>query len=146
MTQPDPSLAGPNVTGPDAAGPDAASPDVGSALMSAGPSLGEIERIAAGQHHDPHSVLGAHPGPDGVIIRALRPLATSVTAVLDDGRRLPMEHVHQGIFAVTVPDEKVPGYRIAAAYVASAPAPARPRMCATTRTGTCPRWASSTCT
>src|SRR5256885_13240955 len=53
----------------------------------------EIERIAAGQHHDPHSVLGAHPGPDGVIIRAFRPLATSVTAVLDDGRRLPMEHV-----------------------------------------------------
>src|SRR6266702_7545546 len=95
MTQPDPSLSGPS---------------------AAGPSLGEIERIVAGQHHDPHSVLGAHPGPDGVIIRALRPLATSVTAVLDDGRRLPMEHVHQGIFAVTVPDEKVPGYRIAAAY------------------------------
>ena len=61
-------------------------------------------------------MLGAHPGPDGVIIRALRPLATSVTAVLDDGRRLPMEHVHQGVFAVTVPDEKVPGYRIATVY------------------------------
>src|SRR5207302_4737620 len=83
------------------------------------PSLGEIERIAAGQHHDPHSVLGAHPGPDGVIIRAFRPLATSVTAVLDDGRRLPMEHVHEGVFAVTVPDEKVPGYRIAATYPGS---------------------------
>ena len=51
-----------------------------------------------------------------MIIRALRPLATSVTAVLDDGRRLPMTHVHQGVFAVTVPDEKVPGYRIAATY------------------------------
>ena len=36
-------------------------------------------------------MLGAHPGPEGVIIRALRPLATSVTAVLDDGRRLPMD-------------------------------------------------------
>ena len=92
-------------------------PDAGRAAPdAAGPSLGEIERIVAGQHYDPHSVLGAHPGPDGVIIRALRPLATSVTAVLDDGRRLPMEHVHQGVFAVTVPDEKVPGYRIAAAY------------------------------
>ena len=40
-------------------------------------SLGEIERIVAGQHHDPHSVLGAHPGPDGVTIRALRPLAAT---------------------------------------------------------------------
>ena len=79
-------------------------------------SLGEIERIVTGQHHDPHSVLGAHPGPDGVIVRALRPLAKSVTAVLDDGRRLPMTHVHRGVFAVTVPDEKVPGYRIAATY------------------------------
>jgi 1,4-alpha-glucan branching enzyme len=79
-------------------------------------SLGEIERIVAGHHHDPHSVLGAHPGPGGVIIRALRPLAKSVTVVLDDGRRLPMTHVHQGVFAVTVPDEKVPGYRIAATY------------------------------
>jgi 1,4-alpha-glucan branching enzyme len=83
------------------------------------PSLGEIERIVAGHHHDPHSVLGAHPGPDGVVIRALRPLATSVTAVLDDGSRLPMEHVHQGVFAVTVPDAKIPGYRIAATYPGS---------------------------
>src|SRR5436190_10476303 len=80
------------------------------------PSLGEIERIAAGQHHDPHSVLGAHAGPDGVVIRALRPMATSVAAVLDDGRRLPMKHVYQGVFAVVVPDEKVPGYRIAATF------------------------------
>ncbi len=105
MTQPDPSLADPNPADPNP-------PDPNPADLS----LGEIERIAAGQHYDPHSVLGAHPGPDGVIIRALRPLATSVTAVLDDGRRLPMEHVHQGVFAVTVPDEKVPGYRIAAVY------------------------------
>ena len=82
-------------------------------------SLGEIERIVAGHHHDPHSVLGAHPGPDGVVIRALRPQAKSVTAVLDDGRRLPMTHVHKGVFAVTVPDEKVPGYRIAATYPGS---------------------------
>ena len=44
-------------------------------------SLGEIERIVAGQHYDPHSVLGAHPGPDGVIIRALRSIAKSVTVV-----------------------------------------------------------------
>src|SRR5690348_6889292 len=110
MTQPDPNRADPKPADPEAAEPKPT--DSKPAELS----LGEIERIVAGQHHDPHSVLGAHPGPDGVIIRALRPLATSVTAVLDDGRRLPMEHVHQGIFAVTVPDEKVPGYRIAAAY------------------------------
>ena len=84
-----------------------------------GPGRGELERIAAGQHHDPHSVLGAHPGKDGVVIRALRPMADSVAVVLEDGRRLPMEHVHEGVFAVSVPDEKVPGYRIAATYPGS---------------------------
>ena len=41
-------------------------------------SLGEIERIVAGQHHDPHSVLGAHPGPEGTTIRALRPPAKMI--------------------------------------------------------------------
>src|SRR5581483_1437251 len=82
-------------------------------------SLGEIERIVAGHHHDPHSVLGAHPGPDGVVIRALRPLATSVTAVLDDGRRVPLPHLHQGVFTATLPEEKVPGYRLAVTYPGS---------------------------
>ncbi len=82
-------------------------------------TLGEIEQVIAGQHYDPHSILGAHPGPDGVVIRALRPLATSVTVVLDDGRRFPMEHLHQGVFTVTLPQEKVPDYRIAATYAGS---------------------------
>jgi len=79
-------------------------------------SLGEIDQIAAGQHHDPHSVLGAHPVPDGVVVRALRPLAASVALVLDDGRRFPMAHLHQGVFTVTIGDEKVPEYRIATSY------------------------------
>jgi 1,4-alpha-glucan branching enzyme len=79
-------------------------------------SFGEIERIVAGQHHDPHSVLGAHPGPDGVTIRTLRPLAKSVTLVLADGRRVPMEHVHEGVFAVTLPGNTVPEYKLAISY------------------------------
>ena len=79
-------------------------------------SPGDIERMAAGRHPDPHSVLGAHPGPDGVVVRALRPLAASVTLVLDDGRRFPMKHLYQGVFTVTLPEEKVPGYRIATSY------------------------------
>src|SRR6516164_6011178 len=80
--------------------------------------LGELERLVSGQHHDPHSILGAHPGPDGVVVRAFRPLARSVTVVLDDGRRFGMDHLYQGVFTVTLPDEKVPEYRIATAYSA----------------------------
>jgi 1,4-alpha-glucan branching enzyme len=90
------------------------------AAAAAGVSLGEIERIAAGTHHDPHSILGAHPGPDGVVIRALRPLAATVTVLLGDGRRFPMSHVYQGLFAVTVPFDGTftgsPAYRLATAY------------------------------
>ncbi len=80
----------------------------------------EIGRIVAGVHHDPHSVLGAHPGPGGVIIRALRPLAASVTAVLPDGRRFAMSHVHQGVFSVTLPVSEIPDYRLAVTYRHSA--------------------------
>ena len=57
-------------------------------------SLAEIERLAAGHHHDPHSILGAHPGPHGVVIRALRP-----TGHLGDGGpggRPPVPHVRAG--------------------------------------------------
>ena len=61
-------------------------------------------------------MLGAHPGPDGVIVRALRPLAKSVAVVLPDGTRFPMEHVHEGVFAVTLPAREVPDYRLAVTY------------------------------
>ena len=107
-------------------------------------SLGEIERLVAGQHHDPHSVLGAHPAPsegpvmegpvvegpvvegpvvEGTVIRALRPLATSVVAVLPDGSRHPMTHRHLGVFEVTVPAEhdSVLDYRLEVAYVTGEP-------------------------
>ncbi len=92
-------------------------------------SLGEIERLVAGQHHDPHSVLGAHPVPgegpvaEGTVIRALRPLATSVTALLPDGSRHPMTHRHLGVFEVMVPEEakSVRDYRLEVAYVDGGP-------------------------
>jgi 1,4-alpha-glucan branching enzyme len=83
-----------------------------------GVSIAELDRIVSGTHHDPHSVLGAHPSPaGGMTVRALRPLATSVTVVLDDGRRFPAEHVHQGIFAADLPDEKdLASYRLSVTY------------------------------
>jgi 1,4-alpha-glucan branching enzyme len=85
-------------------------------MTSTTPQLAEIERVVAGQHHDPHSVLGAHPGPSGVTVRALRPLAKSVALVLADGRRVEMDHLHEGVFAVTLPGAEVPRYRLAITY------------------------------
>ena len=97
------------------------SPGDAPASSPAGPpadpvSREAIEAVVAGVHHDPHSVLGAHPGPDGVTIRALRPLATTVTAVLPDGRRVPLAHQHRGVFSATLPDQQVPDYRLAVSY------------------------------
>ncbi len=80
--------------------------------------LAEIDRILDGTHHDPHSVLGPHAVPGGTVVRALRPLAASVTAVLPDGRRFPLAHVHQGVFAATLPLTQVPDYRLAVTYPA----------------------------
>ncbi len=79
-------------------------------------SHAEIDALVAGTHHDPHSVLGGHPSADGVTIRALRPLAETVTVVLPGGSRVPMMHVHQGVFSATVPGTSVPDYRIAVTY------------------------------
>ena len=81
----------------------------------------EIDAIVAGVHHDPHSVLGAHPGSAGITIRTLRPLAASVTVVLPDGRRVPMSHLHEGVFSATLPASaaepgQVPDYRLAVSY------------------------------
>ncbi|MGO8982253.1 MAG: 1,4-alpha-glucan branching protein GlgB [Streptosporangiaceae bacterium] len=81
----------------------------------------EIDRLIAGQHHDPHSVLGAHPGPgSGVTIRTLRPLAKSVSVVLPDGTRLPMRRIYQGVFSVTVPGKDIPDYRLAVSHAGGA--------------------------
>src|SRR5712691_4267839 len=81
--------------------------------------LAEIDRLIAGHHHDPHSILGAHQQPGGrVTIRALRPLAASITAVLPDGSQHPMPHLHQGVFETTLPATvtTVPDYRLVVTY------------------------------
>jgi 1,4-alpha-glucan branching enzyme len=83
-----------------------------------GVSTGEIDRLAAGQHHDPHSILGAHTDGQKVVIRTLRPLADSVEVVLPDGTSHPMVHRHQGVFEVTLedPESVVKDYRLRVRY------------------------------
>ncbi len=124
VAQPDGRRARPDVPGGSAvpgAAPEPAQPR--QAADAAGVNLGEIRRIVAGHHHDPHSILGVHPGPDGFTIRTFRPSAATVAVLLEDGRRFPMEHVQLGVFAATVPfgdaagdPGAAPAYRIAVAY------------------------------
>ncbi len=64
-----------------------------------GPSDAVLDQIADGAHHSPHDVLGVHTDGDGWVIRARRPLASSVTAVIHDGSRVALSHVRAGIWA-----------------------------------------------
>ena len=73
-------------------------------------------RLLAGEHHDPHGVLGAHPTPGGVLFRALRPYARSVT-VLAGGKRAALQSDGDGFFSGILPLPAVPdGYRLQVAY------------------------------
>ncbi|WP_079149524.1 1,4-alpha-glucan branching enzyme [Streptomyces sp. EN27] len=72
-------------------------------------------RLLAGDHHAPHDVLGAHPIPGGVLIRALRPFARTVT-VLATGVRAELHDDGDGFFSGVLPVPQVPAYRLEVAY------------------------------
>ena len=83
--------------------------------MTAQPHPDELAAVAAGTHGDPHTILGPHPGTDGVVVRTLRPLADAVTIRTLDGEH-PAEHVHGGIWSAVLPTGTVPDYRVVARY------------------------------
>ncbi|GGP52867.1 1,4-alpha-glucan branching enzyme [Streptomyces sindenensis] len=72
-------------------------------------------RLLAGDHHAPHDVLGAHPIPGGVLVRALRPFARTVT-VLATGVRAELHDDGDGFFSGVLPVPQVPAYRLEVAY------------------------------
>ncbi|MEV6924953.1 1,4-alpha-glucan branching protein GlgB [Dactylosporangium sp. NPDC051485] len=70
-----------------------------------------LDDLIAGRAHDPHGILGAHPGTDTTVVRALRRGASDV-AVVVDGERHPMTQVHgDGVFEAEIPGI-VSDYRI----------------------------------
>jgi 1,4-alpha-glucan branching enzyme len=76
----------------------------------------ELDRLVGGAHHDPHSLLGAHPARSKTTIRALRPNADNVVAIVD-GERVPLKKAHDGgVWAGTVAGGEVPDYRIEVTY------------------------------
>ena len=74
-------------------------------------------RLLAGTHHDPHSVLGAHPCGGRVVLRVLRPTARAVTAVVA-GRRVELRDDGDGFFSAALPVATVPAYRLVVRYPA----------------------------
>lgn len=79
------------------------------------PHTADLNRLLAGEHHDPHSILGAHEYDDHTVIRAYRPHAVSVEALIG-GARYPLRHIESGLFAVAVPFTELIDYRLAIRY------------------------------
>ncbi|MFD7137531.1 1,4-alpha-glucan branching enzyme [Streptomyces sp. NPDC059894] len=114
----------PAVTSPDVEA-GVVSPDVQAGVVSPGVEAGVVpspaldaadrERLLHGTHHDPHSVLGAHPTPGGVVFRAFRPYALSV-AVVGGGVRADLHDDGDGFFSGLLPLREVPEHRLVVTY------------------------------
>ncbi|HEY8174745.1 MAG TPA: 1,4-alpha-glucan branching protein GlgB, partial [Gemmatimonadaceae bacterium] len=87
----------------------------GAALL--GVEGAALERLLQGRHHDPHSILGAHPavqsGEPGVVVRVMHHDAVRAEAVLPDGETRDMPRVRGSLFAAFLPYAELPlRYRV----------------------------------
>jgi len=76
-----------------------------------------LDRLLAGRHHDPHSILGAHPveGGSGVVIRVLHHDAKRCEIVLPDGAIHEARRAREGagLFRLVLEDAELPlRYRV----------------------------------
>ncbi|PPJ02581.1 1,4-alpha-glucan branching enzyme [Nocardia nova] len=78
----------------------------------------DLMLLAAGTHTDPHTVLGAHPHPDGTVIRTLRPHADSVSARIG-GVDHPLRPIGHGVFEGVVEFPDLWDYRLIVSYPGS---------------------------
>jgi 1,4-alpha-glucan branching enzyme len=67
---------------------------------------GLIRSLVGGSHPHPHSTLGQHPIGKGWVIRVVRPLAKTVTAVLGDGKAVRLTHLDAGLWQGRYTGEK----------------------------------------
>jgi 1,4-alpha-glucan branching enzyme len=77
----------------------------------------QVDRLRYGDHHDPHSILGAHPanihGQDGVIIRSYHPECNGSVVLMDGVEPQPLQGLGHGLFAGFFPGGRLPAdYRL----------------------------------
>ena len=73
---------------------------------------GEAALLAAGSHHDPHHILGAHPCDGGTAVRLFHPDAVEC-AVAMAGGVVPMQRIDKcGLFEAVVAGTRLDGYRL----------------------------------
>jgi 1,4-alpha-glucan branching enzyme len=79
------------------------------------PDRSDLDRLLAGEHHDPHAVLGAHEYGQVTVIRAYRPHAVQVVALVGPDR-FELQHIESGLFAVALPFVDLVDYRLEVSY------------------------------
>jgi len=79
------------------------------------PEPSDLARLVAGEHHNPHGILGAHEYGDHTVIRTFKPHANSVVALVG-GDRFPLQHIDSGLFAVALPFVNLIDYRLEVIY------------------------------
>lgn len=72
----------------------------------------EISRLLRSEHHDPHRLLGPNEVDSETVVRALRPSAMALVALVADGGKIDVKPVHEGgLFSAVVP-QAAAGYRL----------------------------------
>lgn len=84
------------------------------------PDPADVARLVSGTHYNPHGVLGAHEYGDHTVIRAFRPHAAEVVALVGD-ERFPLQHIDSGLFAVALPFVNLIDYRLQITYEGAEP-------------------------
>jgi 1,4-alpha-glucan branching enzyme len=76
------------------------------------PPAEDIARLLGGDHHDPHSVLGAHTadvdGQRGAVVRVFQPNATQAECVISGGPTVNLDPIADGLFAGFIPAARLP--------------------------------------
>ncbi|WP_432164373.1 1,4-alpha-glucan branching enzyme [Streptomyces sp. bgisy031] len=108
-------MAARKTTAPKTAKPGKLGP--GRSTVPPAPALDGADRgrLLWGEHHDPHSLLGAHPVDGGVAFRVLRPYAQAV-AVSVEGRRVELLDEGDGLFTAVLPLDAIPAYTLLVTY------------------------------
>src|ERR1700761_9120731 len=78
----------------------------------------ELEQLVRREHSNPHSILGAHSEDGGVVVRAFRPAASTVTVLLDGHEPVELRQSHPGgVFEGVVDGAELPmRYRLEVDY------------------------------
>ena len=71
-----------------------------------------VDRLAGGEHPQPHAILGAHPHAGEVIVRVFHPAATDATVLWSGGEARMQRVDERGLFEAHLPVAEPPAYRL----------------------------------